>query len=563
MQTNANSSSSVVRDGVGAKRGIGAALFGDYVELSQVQHDLFGGLPGMDQAKEPKSGDGRVARELFRWKDSYDRDEDQLVMVPMDKPGVGEDWDWDFLAMANLAWFAVMMECGDHEVFLKHVGHTVGAADPFRICDGPGWKLLAAPKWYIVLRPMVKGLKTHLELTVDGYWREFQAGASTEASGGTPRPPGQGGSKGGVCFALDLNDGEHRVSSKVLGFARMQVLQGLVREMAPARFAYMFTDLVFDPDEVFKKCVLLRDEPMRRDHFNYSIKRMLVLGDRPVCTVMSKFGAALTGKWKRADWRGISLRDFVRPSAAGWGKDASYSGRADLLEAAEMFGEFQRIFKGEAFARCMAPLRALWEAPEDPMADYHNVYIQFQLESMICSYFEDVGKHRGGTSSLFPDLTLCGQPDCADVLTRLVREVAAAAVTVGAGGWEKDPHVRFYGPDSYWHLVQRESGSAALGVSGQGGKVGSPPKPWVQQMPPCHKAGLCFWWLAGKLGMRNRKGEIYACAEAGAKHVPLAAVKQKVVLDLVMDEAFTGVCRDAGTRDKVLAAVQLNPKWFK
>ena len=67
-----------------------------------------------------------------------------------------------------------------------------------------------------------------------------------------------------------------------------------------------------------------------------------------------------------------------------------------------MFGEFQRIFKGEAFARCMAPLRVLWEAPEDPMACYHNVFIQFQLESMICSYFEDVGQHRGGYQQLIP-----------------------------------------------------------------------------------------------------------------------------------------------------------------
>ena len=56
---------------------------------------------------------------------------------------------------------------------------------------------------------------------------------------------------------------------------------------------------------------------------------------------------------------------------------------------------------------------------------------------------------------MFPDLTLCGQPDCEDVLTRLVREVAAAAVTVGAGGWEKDPHVRFYGPDCRGRVDQR------------------------------------------------------------------------------------------------------------
>ena len=230
-----------------------------------------------------------------------------------------------------------------------------------------------------------------------------------------------------------------------------------------------------------------------------------------------------------------------------------------------MFGEFQRIFKGEAFARCMAPLRVLWEAPEDPMACYHNVFIQFQLESMICSYFEDVGQHRGGTSSLFPELMLCCQTDCAVVLARLVSEVAAAAalVTGGAAGWEKDPHVRFYGPDSYWHLVQREGGTAAVGAGMPGGKVGSTPPPWAQRTPSCHREGLCFWWVAGRLGMRNKKGETFVCKEAGAKHVPLASVKHKVVLDLLMNEDFTGVCRDAGTRDRVMAAVQVNPKKFK
>ena len=63
--------------------------------------------------------------------------------------------------------------------------------------------------------------------------------------------------------------------------------------------------------------------------------------------------------------------------------------------------------------------------------------------------------------------------------------------------------------------------------------------------------------------MRNKKGETFVCKEAGAKHVPLASVKHKVVLDLLMNEDFTGVCRDSGTRDRVMAAVQLNPKEFK
>ena len=32
--------------------------------------------------------------------------------------------------------------------------------------------------------------------------------------------------------------------------------------------------------------------------------------------------------------------------------------------------------------------------------------------------------------------------DCVAVLTRLVEDLAIAAVTVGPGGWERDPHVR-------------------------------------------------------------------------------------------------------------------------
>ena len=190
--------------------------------------------------------------------------------------------------------------------------------------------------------------------------------------------------------------------------------------MTKERFDFFCVDLEFDPSAWFNKCVRIRDEPLRAGHFNYSIKRMLVLGERPVCKDMSKFGTALSGKWQRADWRGISLRDFGRTGSAEWGMNTSYVGRAEILDAMEMWGEFQRIFKGDGFASCVGQLRTLWEAADDPIAHYHNVYIHFQMEALICSYYEDIGGHSGeGVHWVVPSPTvavpagLCGGVDSA------------------------------------------------------------------------------------------------------------------------------------------------------
>ena len=55
----------------------------------------------------------------------------------------------------------------------------------------------------------------------------------------------------------------------------------------------------------------------------------------------------------------------------------SYVGRADILDAMEKYGEFQRIIKGDKFGDCVGQLQALLEAADDAIANYHNAYIHF------------------------------------------------------------------------------------------------------------------------------------------------------------------------------------------
>ena len=50
----------------------------------------------------------------------------------------------------------------------------------------------------------------------------------------------------------------------------------------------------------------------------------------------------------------------------------------------------------------------------------------------------------------------------------------------------------------------------------------------------------------------------YVCKEKGAQHVSLKAVKHNLVLDLVKDSDFMGVCLNQEIQNKVVAAVVAN-----
>ena len=109
------------------------------------------------------------------------------------------------------------MECDAKEVFLQCIGRRAGAGNPLGLCQAIGLKLMKAPTRYLVVQARGKGLKTEMEMMVDDYWKDFlEGGVTTSVVGGAPRGIGKRGSKGIFCV-LDLNDEEHRVSSKAGG----------------------------------------------------------------------------------------------------------------------------------------------------------------------------------------------------------------------------------------------------------------------------------------------------------------------------------------------------------
>ena len=217
MSYSATTSSALSASVVGSKRGIGVAMFADFGDASVEQVELFKGVAAFDdqQAAATTLG-GRIMKQTLTWVDPAARLAQQPVLVVMNMPGAGEAWDWDFLAGCEYACFAVVMECDAKEVFLQCIGRRAGALE-----QAIGLKLMKASTRYLVVQARGKGLKTEMEMMVDDYWKDFlEGGVTTSLVGGAPRGSKKGGSKGIFCV-LDLNDEEHRVSSKAGGFDRM------------------------------------------------------------------------------------------------------------------------------------------------------------------------------------------------------------------------------------------------------------------------------------------------------------------------------------------------------
>ena len=80
---------------------------------------------------------------------------------------------------------------------------------------------------------------------------------------------------------------------------------------------------------------------------------------------------------------------------------------------------------------------------------------------------------------------------------------------------------------------------------------------------PCHKDGLCFWHLAGKLGFLNKKNAAFTCRDGGTTHVDLNLIPIATVRALVVDEAFMCATKSEDLRDKVRQAVEDQRRLFK
>ena len=225
------------------------------------------------------------------------------------------------------------------------------------------------------------------------------------------------------------------------------------------------------------------------------------------------------------------------------GRGATFQGRLGLVDYLEAYEMFCRALKGNVCKGCMKPITDLINREDNPMKICDDVYIQYQLEGLLCSYYSEVCKHEGRRSKQFPLQDLVTPADCAAFFGLLVAEFVTAALTPGShpGAWEVSPHHITYGPESLFTAIEKPSGD----VPGQHGK-----------------SGLCLWYLAGKLGLTNSSGALYEYRTVGAHHVPLNTVKHDVVKVLVRDVDFLAGCKNVGIKDSLRTAVDTNGALF-
>jgi hypothetical protein len=158
----------------------------------------------------------------------------------------------------------------------------------------------------------------------------------------------------------------------------------------------------------------------------------------------------------------------------------------NLLLAVEQWNDFQRIFKGEAFANSMYPLRALWESGDRYMERYHNTFIQYHLETLIRDYFHELCVTKGRIcETTIPNLPLGSQRESVALLRGMVDRFVKAVVD---DTWERAPHEIFYQPSSTFSNIE---GKPAHTRPARGPVGGLAPALEVDNLPgkvpSCHK----------------------------------------------------------------------------
>jgi hypothetical protein len=138
---------------------------------------------------------------------------------------------------------------------------------------------------------------------------------------------------------------------------------------------------------------------------------------------------------------------------------------------------------------------------------------------------------------------------------------------------EPAPHERFYASEQWARVVNKPVAGGAKGKSGGSGggpgpgKVGGSPGGGGAKAPPYHKDGLCLWWLAGKLGLKNQKGALFECktpeGENAVVHTVLSKVKLSTIKLLLKDAKFTAVCSSDSLKAAILAKALEDKHRFK
>ena len=122
---------------------------------------------------------------------------------------------------------------------------------------------------------------------------------------------------------------------------------------------------------------------------------------------------------------------------------------------------------------------------------------------------------------------------------------------------EAAPQALFYTIDSLFQCVMRRQSGAEVSSGAQKSLVAA------KDNHACHKMGICIWYLAGQLGLKNLKNKLFACKDATAVHASLKTLPWQTVRTLTTDPEFMGACTSESVRQSVVQAVQANKQAFK
>ena len=517
------------------KRNLLDIYYGSFTLPTPVQSSLMDDIAAMDITVVPTTAEGFIAQQLLEFLDAPAMGIGIPFLVPIGGPAE-LPWTWDQLGSANFVFFYGEVSCGG-VLKARKIGSHAGSQDDTFWGFVEGLSLETPPDRFLVPIVGAPGVLTPVEKEI----AEFLKKSRTEEHGHAPS--GDSSGRKGFYHVHDLTGGLHRVSAKAVGMERMVALNGLARELDPARFKEFLFDLVFDAKAFQAKCLEYRDTLMGPTDPNFSLALVPYITKLEVWKDLTKFRAAVLGLWSRSSWLGISLLDFRRSGVPPWGPDATYSGRDELVNALQSWELFCRALKGDVFEGCMRPITDLMKRADNPLRIYHDIYLQFQLEGLFCTYYGEICKHEGTKSKKFPLQDLVVPADCARFLGLLVAEFVAAALAPGTlhGAWETAPHHVTYGSESLFTAILKPVDSVSVSHGDQ---------------------GLCVWYLLGQLGLKNAQGELYECRVKGVSHAPLNTVRHSVVQELVRTPDFIAGCKNTSVRDALRTAVDANAALF-
>jgi hypothetical protein len=382
-------------------------------------------------------------------------------------------------------------------------------------------------------------------------------GANTVASGASPPVK-----KAAFTSVNDINLDERMVANKEGAATKVRTVAALIREMHIGRLEYLCPDWEFNVDAVRERLQCQSERPMICGDEMFSLGRMMRLELLTVWKDKTKFEGWFLGRLPSACYS-LSLWDFKGPESSGWGMDTSYLGRANLLEALENFDAFLGILKGDAFKRCMDPIRDLWMEPGSLVHQYHAVFLQFHLEKMIRDYYQDITMSTGKAARLMAGYALKGQTESVALLRANVDNFVTL---IRSKTLEGAPHTAFYGDNKWVRITNKPAYPTSPGrSSGQGaGGGGSASGAGVRES--CHREGLCIWALADMLGLQNKTGGRYVCRPVGSEppvtHTPLNRVRRSAIVKLLEDPKFLNGARD-GLKKAILTKMEAEPKLFR